>query len=191
MLSLFKFFSWLGGGRVCDGRGTVDMLECAFDGGEVSLFHGVYDLDGPFGGIARYVYAHLRPYVGFIVERTAAVPNHGERSLHNENLHSRKSKCSASFSELVVLAVALTWLLRSSRGRSLFPAVFAGDPRFVDVPDDSDQPAYGPFDVARSRLMRARRRDARERPSTSFMSTLVLHVWIEGQHTSGHWRRRP
>ena len=104
----FKFFSWPGGGPIYDGRGTVVLLECAFDGFEVSLFQGVCDLDGPFGGIARYVYAHLRPYVGFIIRRTPAVPNHGERSLHNESFHSQKSKCSASFSVSVVLAVAST-----------------------------------------------------------------------------------
>ena len=55
----------------------MDLLECAFDGGEVGLFHGVYELDGPFRGIARYVYAHLRPYGGFNIRRTAAVLNHG------------------------------------------------------------------------------------------------------------------
>ena len=37
----FSSFSWPGGGRICDGRGAVVLLECAFDGGEVRLFHGV------------------------------------------------------------------------------------------------------------------------------------------------------
>ena len=94
-----------------------------------------------------------------------------------------------SFSVSVVLAVASTWLLRSSRGRSRFPAVFAGDTPFVHVPDDSDPPASCPYDVARSRLTKARRRDAqrsitRERPSASFMTTLRLYVRTDGHHTS-------
>ena len=58
--------------RVYDGRGRVVLLECAFDGGEVRLFHGVNDLD--ISGIARYVRAHLWPYVG-LNSRTAIVPN--------------------------------------------------------------------------------------------------------------------
>ena len=86
--------NWLFLGRaagwVYGGRGTVDLLECAFDGGEVSLFHAVNVLDGTFGGIARHVYARIRPYVGFLIRRTAT--NQGERSLHNEIFHSRKSK---------------------------------------------------------------------------------------------------
>ena len=36
----FFCFSWPGGGGGYDGRGTVVLLECAFDGGEVMLFHG-------------------------------------------------------------------------------------------------------------------------------------------------------
>ena len=142
------------------------------------------------------MYAHLRPYVGFTIRRTAAVPNHGQRSLHNESFHSRKSKCSASSSMSVVLAVASTSLLRSPRGRSNFPAVFAGDSRFVHVLDDSNPPASCPYDVARSRLTRARCRDAqrsitRERPSTSFMSTLSLHVGTVGSTPPVIFRLRP
>ena len=148
MLSILSF-SWPGGGQICDGCGKVDLLECVFDGGEVRLFHGVKNLDGTIGGIARYVYARLQPYVGFIIKRTAAVPNHGECSLHNESFHSRKSKCSAPFTVSVVRAVPTTSLLRSTRGRSRFPVVLAGDSRFVIVPDYSNQTAFGrgPFEV--------------------------------------------
>ena len=67
------------------------------------------------------------------------------------------------------------------------------DSRFVHVTDDSDPPASCQYDMARSSLTRARRRDAQRsiRPSASFMSTLSLHVRTVGQYTSGHLRRRP
>ena len=70
VLSLLSF-SWLGGGRIYDGRGAVVLLDCASDRGEVRLFHGVKDLDGAVGGIARCVYARLQRYVGLIIRRTA------------------------------------------------------------------------------------------------------------------------
>ena len=53
VLSLLKFLSWPGGGRV-----TVDLLECAFDCGEVSLFHGVNDFDGPLA-VLHVVCMHI------------------------------------------------------------------------------------------------------------------------------------
>ena len=61
-------------------------------------------------------------------------------------------KVFCPFMVSVVRAVATTSLLRSTRGRSRFPVVLAGDSRFVLVPDDSNQTASSPYDVARSRL---------------------------------------
>ena len=87
-----KFFSWPGRWPGLRRAWCGGLAGVCFRRWRSESLHGVYDLDGPFGSIARYVYAHLRPYVGFLIRKTAPAPNHGERSLHNESFHSRKSK---------------------------------------------------------------------------------------------------
>ena len=85
--------------------------------GKVNLFHGVNGLEAPS---AVHVYAHLRPYVGFIIRWTAAVPNHGERSWHNESSHSHGSES--------VLPTSRRWSWRLLRRSSC--EVHEGDPAF-------------------------------------------------------------
>ena len=87
----------------------MDLLQCAFDGGEVSLFHGVYDKDDPSAVLLDLCMHIFGRTLDLSLEGQLLFRTHGERSMHNESVHSRKSKCSASFSVSVVLAVASTY----------------------------------------------------------------------------------